>query len=233
MSADKLKAEYESAGQGHVFTFHASLSPQEQNELVRQLQRTTNPKRVNEIFAAAIDAAEREKRQASTSALDIAPPAPNDVESTLRTGARTSQWSAQGFESIKQGHVGVLLMAGGQGTRLGSSAPKGCYDIGLPSHKSLFQIQAERIRRLKQVAKSDKPIPWYIMTSGPTRQATQDMFEKHDYFGIPRQDVIFFEQGLSFQSARQAVSNETDCDRQEFCLVSRRTARFFLTRRAR
>ena len=93
-------------------------------------------------------------------------------------------------------------MAGGQGTRLGSSDPKGCFDIDLPSKKSLFQLQAERIYKIQDLARKysglDTPaaVPWYVMTSGPTRKPTEKFFQEHDYFGLPKENIIIFEQGV-------------------------------------
>lgn len=90
-------------------------------------------------------------------------------------------------------------MAGGQGTRLGFAHPKGMYDIGLPSHKSLFRVQGERIRKLQELAKKQTgkngSITWYIMTSEHTMQPTRAYFEEHSFFGLRDEDIVMFEQG--------------------------------------
>ncbi|EST05189.1 UTP--glucose-1-phosphate uridylyltransferase [Kalmanozyma brasiliensis GHG001] len=201
-----LRQRYEKAGQSHLFAFWDTLSAEQQTELAQQLDEL-DVSRVNQVFHTAIKADEEARAGKSH---EITPPPPSSVECTIdgeADSAKVEHFRTVGLNAIAQGQVGVLLMAGGQGTRLGSSAPKGCYDIGLPSHKSLFQIQAERILSLQKLAAkhgsasasssscSSVVIPWYIMTSGPTRKDTEAFFAEHKYFGLEQANIVFFEQG--------------------------------------
>ncbi|RDX51147.1 nucleotide-diphospho-sugar transferase [Lentinus brumalis] len=199
MSIGNLRKRYESAGQGHLFTFWDDLSDTERDALRAQLE-ALDIERVNRIYQRAVSA---EKELAQNAGKEPIEPLPEDAaDSVIGDPVKEKEWRDIGLKAIARGEVGVLLMAGGQGSRLGSSAPKGCYDIGLPSHKTLFQYQAERIARLQTLAAQsagkeagEVVIPWYVMTSGPTRAETESFFTKHNYFGLDPKHVIFFEQG--------------------------------------
>jgi UDP-N-acetylglucosamine/UDP-N-acetylgalactosamine diphosphorylase len=106
---------------------------------------------------------------------------------------RYDYWKETGEILLGKGQVAAFLVAGGQGSRLGFNGPKGMFDIGLPSHKSLFQLQAERLQNL--AAQVGHAIPWCIMTSPLNHEATVNFFREHDYFGMNKDDIRFFEQG--------------------------------------
>ena len=195
----ELKEKYEKAGQGHVFGFWGDLKPEEQGVLYNQLQ-PVDPEYINKITDKALNPPEAKEENEKPKLEQLPDTATSSVIDSKQ--GDLDKWYESGVKLISENKVGVVLMAGGQGTRLGSSAPKGCFDIGLPSHKSLFQLQAERISRLQSLASkhhnkepSDVTVPWYIMTSGPTRKPTEQFFEEHKYFGLNRNNVIFFEQG--------------------------------------
>lgn len=97
-----------------------------------------------------------------------------------------------GKKAIKEGKLAAVTMAGGQGTRLGHNGPKGTFDIGLDSHKSLFELLCDTLKEANK--KYDVQIPWFIMTSKENNSETIDFFKKNKYFGYEK-NVYFFEQG--------------------------------------
>ncbi|KAK6338992.1 UDP-N-acetylglucosamine pyrophosphorylase [Orbilia brochopaga] len=197
----ELRQRYAAAGQDHVFTYYDDLTDNDKIGLFNQLS-SIDPARTSKLADEALNPA----KPAEDTKPQIEPLPTAACASTLDSAESDLQkWYIEGLELIASNKVAVILMAGGQGTRLGSSDPKGCYDIGLPSKKSLFQIQAERIARVQKLAEQHKgvkegvnvaQIPWYIMTSGPTRKPTEEYFIKNNYFGLHKSQVIFFEQGV-------------------------------------
>ena len=94
---------------------------------------------------------------------------------------------------LEQGKYAVVTMAGGQGTRLGHSGPKGTFKLDVYGKgKYLFEILAENLKEANQ--KYGKVIPWYIMTSKENNDETIEFMEKHNYFGYDKDSVRFFAQ---------------------------------------
>ncbi len=123
------------------------------------------------------------------------------------TEQEREEWWGLGLEAVGKGEVALLVLSGGAGTRLGFSGPKGMYDVGLPSGKTLFEYQGAKLRRLIDMAKQttetatqqqfgeNVSVPWYVMTSPENNDTCASYFEEKAYFGLPAHDVKFFAQG--------------------------------------
>ncbi|MGQ9573943.1 MAG: UTP--glucose-1-phosphate uridylyltransferase [Thermoguttaceae bacterium] len=99
----------------------------------------------------------------------------------------------RGVEALRAGQIGVILVAGGQGTRLGFGQPKGMFPIGPVSKKSLFQWHVEKTRAVGR--RYQARIPLYLMTSPATHQQTAEYFARHQRFGLPADELFLFCQG--------------------------------------
>lgn len=101
----------------------------------------------------------------------------------------------EGLKAIRENKVGAILLAGGQGTRLGFDKAKGMFNIGV--HKTLY-IFEQLIANLKKVTdEAGAWIPLYIMTSEKNDAQTREFFEEHDFFGYNREYVKFFVQSMA------------------------------------
>ena len=99
-----------------------------------------------------------------------------------------------GEELIRSGKIAAFTVAGGQGTRLGYDGPKGTLPVSPIKNKPLFQLFAEQIRGISE--KYETLIPWYIMCSPLNLEATISHFEENSYYGLAKEDIKFFAQGV-------------------------------------
>jgi UDP-N-acetylglucosamine/UDP-N-acetylgalactosamine diphosphorylase len=97
-----------------------------------------------------------------------------------------------GMKLLREGKVGCLLVAGGQGTRLNCKGPKGTIAVSVVKKKSLFQIFAENV--LAAGKQFNRVLPVAIMTSLENDRETKEFFEKNHYFGLRPDQISFFTQ---------------------------------------
>ncbi|XP_073822748.1 UDP-N-acetylglucosamine pyrophosphorylase mmy [Musca autumnalis] len=192
----ELHQRLQKVGQEHLLKFWDDL-----NEIERkQLEQDINELDLNEL-KHYFDRATTSLEQNGLKLDDRLQPLPDDKLISISRAPEDllNSYREEGIKQISLGHVAVLLMAGGQGTRLGFAYPKGMYDVGLQSGKTLFRIQAERIIKLEELAfeatGKKGTITWYIMTSEHTLQPTLEYFEANSYFGLKKENVVMFKQG--------------------------------------
>ena len=177
--AEKL---LKSCGQEHVLAYWKKLNKSEQKALLAQIA-AIEPKNVARC-AAALKSGGDVPDSSKGKAAKVA---------ELK-GAALKSAIAVGEKELRAGRVAALLVAGGQGSRLGYDGPKGCYSIGPITGAPLFYFHARKI--LARTIRYGAPIPFYVMTSEANNEATQRCFEENDFFGLDPKDVFFFTQGM-------------------------------------
>jgi len=173
-------------GQDRVFRFWDRLDESQRQTLLDQAT-AVDLEALKRAHAAASDPASTRPPKLEAVPVVQLPSQGGDAAEAARAVERGSQ-------ALRDGRVAALVVAGGQASRLGFDGPKGAYQIGPVSGRCLFEQQAQKIRGLRR--RYGHPLPWYIMTSAATDAATRALFGENDAFGLPSEDVFFFQQGM-------------------------------------
>jgi UDP-N-acetylglucosamine/UDP-N-acetylgalactosamine diphosphorylase len=180
-----LRARFEEFDQEHVLRFWDRLAPEAQRALAQQAAELDLPGLLRGFRST-------QRSAASNAKLDV--PAVEALPDRGGDPARRAEARECGEAMLREGRVALMVVAGGQGSRLGFAGPKGLYPLGPVTGRSLFALQAQRIRRLRE--RTGAAIPWYVMTSNANDAATRSAFAEAANYGLPARDVFFLQQGM-------------------------------------
>ena len=181
MNYNEASEKLKKYGQEHVLKYYDELGDGEKLELLAQIDATD--------FSVAALCGKEDKRVNKGVITPLAAMQLPEIE------ARKDEFRAAGVDAIKSGKVGAVLLAGGMGTRLGSDAPKGMYNIGLTKDVYIFE---RIISNLMDVVKETSTwIHLFIMTSDKNHEATTKFFKEQGYFGYNEEYITFFMQEMA------------------------------------
>ena len=172
--------------QSHLYAHLEKLDPAKKQDLLKE---------ISQINFQELDSIIQKSNSPENQKIEGIQPAPyirlpQDIE-------EKKEWQKAyniGEEILKQGKVCALVVAGGQGTRLGWNGPKGTFPVTPIKQKSLFEVFAKKIQAAR--LRYGQEIPWLIMTSQINELPTKNFFKENNYFGMDEKSILFFCQGL-------------------------------------
>jgi UDP-N-acetylglucosamine/UDP-N-acetylgalactosamine diphosphorylase len=188
MAQHPLIEKFQRAGQSQVFAFYDRLTSEEQQSLLNEAAEVD----LNEVETLA----KTFLTKGAGAALNLAGLEPAPYVPLPDHGGNAAEWAKAkelGEQALRGGRVAAFTVAGGQGTRLGYSGPKGTFPVTPIKQKTLFQVFAEKLKAAG--IRYGRPLHWFIMTSHQNHEATESFFKEHHYFGLETGRVHFFRQG--------------------------------------
>jgi UDP-N-acetylglucosamine/UDP-N-acetylgalactosamine diphosphorylase len=166
-------------GQEQVLAWYNTLSEEEKTALLREIEETDFSPLLG--FRAALEPRSEGEKIEPLAAMEL-----GEIE------ANRERFTALGLEAIRQRKLAAVLLAGGQGTRLGVDKSKGLVDIGVTRPLYIFECLIRNLLEVTELA--GKPVPLCVMTSGLNDGAIRDFLREKAYFGYPADMVRFFRQ---------------------------------------
>lgn len=187
MDYEEIKKELEQKGQVQLLKYYDELDEAGKEELLRSISM---------IDLSLPDILENPELEQKRGILE-----PLDAVRLSEIEANRDSYEKTGLEAIKQCKVGAILLAGGQGTRLGYDKPKGTFNVGITRDLYIFECLINNLMDI--VKKADAWIPIAVMTSDINNDDTVAFFKEHDYFGYNKDYVFFFVQDMAPATDRE------------------------------
>lgn len=181
MTYEQARTRLSEIGQEHILKYYEELKPEQQKELLKQIEETD---------FSVIRFLDTQKEGIKKG--EIAPLKAMQLD---EIEAKEQQLTERGLEAIRAGKVGAVLLAGGMGTRLGSDAPKGVYNIGVTKDLYIFECLIRNLMRVTELA--GNPVYLFVMTSDKNHDTTVAFFKEHACFGYPEEYIRFFKQEMA------------------------------------
>jgi UDP-N-acetylglucosamine/UDP-N-acetylgalactosamine diphosphorylase len=162
--------------QTHLLRHYDELSSDEQKTLLEQ---------IDSLDFSVLDETGAEEERGT-----IVPMRPEDVKTVADIEKNREKYFRTGVEAIKNGKVGCVLLAGGQGSRLGFNKPKGMFNIGVDRELYIFECLINNL--LDVVKEAGAFVPLFIMTSADNDRDTRVFLAEHNYFGYDADHISFF-----------------------------------------